>query len=192
VLRILLADDHRLLRETLGAGLTEAGETVVGEAATGTEAIRLAAELEPDIVLIDLSMPELDGDAATRQIVANRPEVRVVVLTMHDDKYHHERALAAGAVACLTKDTSLDEILATIRAAAGAPSPKLNAGLSPRQLEILQSLASGRSTKETARDLGIAQKTIHNHLNSVKRVLGVPTATHAVVEAVRLGLVDLD
>ena len=206
MLKILLADDHRLLRETLRAGLTEAGEEVVGEAANGREAVSLAVDLRPDVVLIDLSMPVLDGIEATRQITATSPSCRVVALTMHPDAEHKRRAFEAGAVACLSKDSSLTEVIETVRAMAGkgdgtsAPPPAARRmapaarsdGLSPRQLEILQLMAAGQSTKETARTLGITQKTVHNQLNAIKKVLGVPSATHAVVEAVRRGLVDLD
>jgi DNA-binding NarL/FixJ family response regulator len=202
VLRILLADDHRLLRETLRAGLTEAGEEVVGEATNGREAVSLAVDLRPDVVLIDLSMPVLDGIEATRQITSTTSECAVVALTMHPDAEHKRRAFEAGAVACLSKDSSLTEVIETVRAMAGqratsepggpAGRRRSEAGLSPRQLEILQLMAAGQSTKETARTLGLTQKTIHNQINAIKKVLGVPSATHAVVEAVRRGLVDLD
>jgi DNA-binding NarL/FixJ family response regulator len=202
VLRILLADDHRLLRETLRAGLSEAGEEVVGEATNGREAVSLAVDLRPDVVLIDLSMPVLDGIEATRQITSTRPDCAVVALTMHPDAEHKRRAFEAGAVACLSKDSSLTEVIETVRAMAGqhaareASGPvgrrRPEAGLSPRQLEILQLMAGGQSTKEAARSLGITQKTVHNQLNAIKKVLGVPSATHAVVDAVRRGLVDLD
>ena len=198
MLRILLADDHRLLRETLRAGLTEAGEEIVGEATNGREAVSLAVDLRPDVVLIDLSMPVLDGFEATRQILSTSPGTTVVVLTMHPDAEHKRRAFEAGAVACLSKDSSLTEVVETIRAMSGGGGPSAGGargpggGLSSRQLEILQLLAAGASTKEAANTLGITQKTVHNQLNAVKKVLGVPTATHAVVEAVRRGLVDLD
>ncbi len=208
-MRILLADDHRILRDGIRRGLEAAGEEVVGEAANGEEAVELTRATKPDVVLMDLSMPVLDGVAATRRINEEMPLTKVVVLTMHDDPQRTRAAIGAGAVGYLTKGTSFTEVLATIRAVdAGETvlSPQLAVSmlraidqssdhdelLSDRQVEILQRIANGAGTKQVARELGITQKTVHNHLNAVYRKLDTQSLTQAVLSAVRLGIIDLD
>lgn len=206
-MRVLLADDHQILRDGVRRGLESSGATVVGEADNGEEAVALATETKPDIVLMDLSMPVLDGVAATERIVDALPDTKVVVLTMHDDPDRTRAALQAGAIAYLTKGTSFEEVFDTLeRVEAGEEvlSPKLaammleTAGpsteqnlLSDRQREILQMIADGLSTKQAARELGITQKTVHNHLNATYRRLDTQSLTHAVLSAVRLGIIDL-
>ena len=208
-MRILLADDHRILRDGIRRGLEAAGEEVVGEAANGEEAVELTRATKPDVVLMDLSMPVLDGVAATRRINEEMPLTKVVVLTMNDDPQRTRAAIGAGAVGYLTKGTSFTEVLATIRAVdAGETvlSPQLAVSmlraidqssdhdelLSDRQVEILQRIANGAGTKQVARELGITQKTVHNHLNAVYRKLDTQSLTQAVLSAVRLGIIDLD
>lgn len=207
-MRVLLADDHQILRDGVRRGLEAAGATVVGEAENGSEAVELARDTKPDVVLMDLSMPVLDGVAATERITAESPGTKVVVLTMHDDPERTRSALVAGAVGYLTKGTSFDEVFDTLeRAHAGEEvlSPKLAATmlrtageadqsdqlLSERQREILQMIADGLSTKQAARELGITQKTVHNHLNATYRRLDTQSLTHAVLSAVRLGIINL-
>lgn len=207
-MRVLLADDHPILRDGIRRGLESAGETVVGEASNGEEAVELARETKPDIVLMDLSMPVLDGVGATRRIVEEVPGAKVVVLTMHDDPGRTRDALQAGARAYLTKGTSFADVLDTLRrvdAGEEVLSPRLAASmlehlsaatpaqdlLSERQVEILQMIADGMSTKQAARALGITQKTVHNHLNATYRRLDTQSLTHAVLSAVRLGIIDL-
>jgi len=209
MLRILLADDHQVLRDGVRSGLEAAGETVVGEAANGEEAVALAKELTPDVILMDLSMPVLDGVAATQRITSDVPGARVIVLTMHDDAIRIRAAIAAGAVGYLTKGTSFTEVLETVRAVAKGEtvlSPALAVSilraaddaaatselLSQRQVEILQKIANGYGTKQVARELGITQKTVHNHLNAIYRKLDTQSLTQAVLSAVRLGIIDLD
>ena len=209
MLRILLADDHKILREGIRRGLEGAGETVVGEASNGEEAVELARTTQPDVVLMDLSMPVVDGIAATKRITDEMPETKVVVLTMHDDASRTRAAIAAGAVGYLTKGTSFPEVLETIRAVANGEtvlSPQLAISmlraaqeavehadlLSDRQVEILQKIANGYGTKQVARELGITQKTVHNHLNAIYRRLDTQSLTQAVLSAVRLGIIDLD
>jgi DNA-binding NarL/FixJ family response regulator len=208
-MRILLCDDHQILREGIRRGLESAGEEVVGEATNGEEAVQMVRETEPDVVLMDLSMPVLDGIAATKRIMEERPATRVVVLTMHDDAARTRAALTAGAVGYLTKGTSFTQVLDTVRAAAKGEtvlSPEIAVSmlehareqaekeelLSARQVEILQKIANGQGTKQVARDLGITQKTVHNHLNGIYRKLDTQSLTHAVLSAVRLGIIDLD
>jgi DNA-binding NarL/FixJ family response regulator len=209
MLKILLADDHQILREGIRRGLEANGESVVAEASDGEEAVALAHTTHPDIVLMDLSMPVLDGVEATRRISTELPDVRVVVLTMHDDPGRTRAAIAAGASGYLTKGTSFAEVLQTIRLVASGEtflSPALAVSrlraaedaaatedlLSERQVEILQKVANGYGTKQVARDLGITQKTVHNHLNSIYRKLDTQSLTHAVLSAVRLGIIHLD
>ena len=207
-MRVLLADDHQILRDGIRRGLENAGEEVVGEASNGEEAVTLARETQPDIVLMDLSMPVLDGVSATRRIISEFPDIKVVVLTMHDDPPLTRAALEAGASAYLTKGTSFADVLDTLRrvlAGEEVLSPQLAASmltvveaedpgeelLSSRQTEILQMIADGQSTKQVARELGITQKTVHNHLNAIYRRLDTQSLTHAVLSAVRLGIIDL-
>jgi len=208
-MRILIADDHKILREGIRRGLESADETVVGEAANGEEAVLLARELLPDVILMDLSMPVLDGIEATRRIIEERPGTRVVVLTMHDDAERTRAAISAGAVGYLTKGTSFNQVVETLRAVhAGETvlSPQLAVSmleaarvaaerdelLSDRQVEILQKIANGLGTKQVARQLGITQKTVHNHLNAIYRKLDTQSLTQAVLSAVRLGIIHLD
>jgi DNA-binding NarL/FixJ family response regulator len=207
-LRVVLADDHQILRDGIRRGLESAGEEVVGEAENGEDAIEVVRATTPDIVLMDLSMPVLDGVAATRRITEEFPGVKVVVLTMHDDPARTRSALEAGAQAYLTKGTSFADVLDTLRRVIAGDevlSPQLAASmleaagttdandelLSSRQTEILQMIADGLSTKQVARELGITQKTVHNHLNAIYRRLDTQSLTHAVLSAVRLGIIDL-
>jgi DNA-binding NarL/FixJ family response regulator len=209
MLRILLADDHKILRDGIRRGLEAAGEQVVGEASNGEEAIELARATTPDVVLMDLSMPIVDGIEATRRITDEMPGTRIVVLTMHDDPTRTKAAITAGAVGYLTKGTSFTEVLETVRAVASGEtvlSPQLAISmlraaqdaaeqedlLSDRQVEILQKIANGYGTKQVARELGITQKTVHNHLNAIYRKLDTQSLTQAVLSAVRLGIIDLD
>lgn len=209
MIRILLADDHQILREGIRRGFESAGEDVVGEASDGEEAIRLAHEFTPDVVVMDLSMPLMDGVTATRRIREELPEVKVVVLTMHDDVSRTRQALDAGAVGYLSKGCSFSDVLETVRAVARGDTgltPELAVSmlraaetaddaaplLSERQIEILQNIADGSTTKQVARQLGITQKTVHNHLNAIYRKLDTQSLTHAVLSAVRLGIIELD
>lgn len=166
-------------------------------------------EHSPDVVVMDLSMPIMDGVTATRRIREEMPEIKVVVLTMHDDVSRTRQALDAGAVGYLSKGCSFSDVLDTVHAVADGETgltPELavsmlraveSAGddqplLSDRQIEILQAIADGSTTKQVARDLGITQKTVHNHLNAIYRRLDTQSLTHAVLSAVRLGIIELE
>lgn len=211
-IRVLLADDHRMLREGVRGALVDEGFDVVGEAADGDEAVRLAVELQPDVVLMDVSMPARDGVAATALIRRDAPDVRVVMLTMHVDKDIIERALRAGAVGYMTKDCSTDELAEAIRMAASGEtslSPQLattmldevrriDSGVreeerfvTKREEEVLQLIADGCSTPEVAQKLYISQKTVKNHLASIYEKLDARDRTQAVLRAVRMGIVSL-
>ncbi|TML88773.1 MAG: response regulator transcription factor [Actinobacteria bacterium] len=212
-IRLLLADDHRMLREGLRRTLEEEGLEVVGEAADGEEALRLAAKLRPDVVLMDVTMPVLDGVEATRQLHDHLPEIPVVILTMHSDREVLARAIRAGAAGYLVKDCSTDEVVRTVRLAANgetALSPELAASMlaeaqradtpaeeldpiiSRREEEVLQLVADGLSTSEVAAKLYISIKTVKNHLASIYEKLDSRDRTQAVLRAVRMGIIRLD
>jgi two-component system response regulator DegU len=213
-IRLLLADDHRLLREGLRRSLTDEGFDVVGEASDGQEAVKLANDLQPDVVLMDVSMPEMDGVEAARRVHENSPDVRVVMLTMHADADVVASAIRAGASGYLVKDCSTEEIAEAVRMAAGgdtALSPQLASTMlhelrrldrpsqpeddrviTKREEEVLQLIADGCSTPEVATRLYISQKTVKNHLASIYQKLEARDRTQAVVQAVRMGIIRLD
>jgi len=212
-IRLLLADDHRMLREGLRRTLEEEGLEVVGEAADGEEALRLAAKLRPDVVLMDVTMPVLDGVEATRQLHEHLPEIPVVILTMHADREVLARAIRAGASGYLVKDCSTDEVVRTVRLAASgetalspelaasmlaeaqradAPAEELEPIISRREEEVLQLVADGLSTSEVAAKLYISIKTVKNHLASIYEKLDSRDRTQAVLRAVRMGIIRLD
>jgi DNA-binding NarL/FixJ family response regulator len=199
-IRILLADDHDVVRRGLTALLDGAeGFAVVGAAADGEEAVALAGEHEPDVVLMDLSMPGVDGIEATRRLMAARPDSRVVVLTSFSDRERILLALDAGAVGYLLKDAEPDELLRGIEAAARGESPlapkaakavltaraesRPAAELTAREQEVLGLLAEGLANKQIARRLGIAEKTVKAHLTSVFQSIGVTDRTQAALWA---------
>jgi DNA-binding NarL/FixJ family response regulator len=205
VIRIVIADDHAVVR----AGLTQLVATfedveLVGAAANGQEAITLCAERQPDVVLMDLEMPVLDGIAATREIRASQPEVAVVVLTSFSDRERILRALDAGAAGYLLKDAEPDEIFKAIQAAARgeAPldpkaarallgarrAPSQAESLSDREREVLAMVSEGLANKVIARRLGISEKTVKAHLTSVFRQIGVTDRTQAALWAQRNGV----
>jgi len=210
--RIVLADDHRLLREALRRALTDEGFDVVGEASDGAEAVAVALDTSPDVVLMDVSMPRLDGVSATRQLKELAPDIRVLMLTMHGDGEVVADAVRAGASGYLVKDCSTDEIAAAVRMVAAGEtvlSPQLAASMlgelrriehagednggviSHREVEVLQLIADGCSTPDVAEKLYISQKTVKNHLASIYQKLDARDRTHAVVQAVRLGIIQL-
>lgn len=213
-IRLMLADDHRMLREGLRRSMTDQGFDIVGEARDGDEAINLAHDLLPDVILMDVTMPEVDGVEATRQIRQSLPDVRIVMLTMHADQEVLAAAIRAGASGYLVKDCSTEEIASAVRMAASgetALSPQLAASMlnevrkldqpsapdeervvTRREEEVLQLIADGCSTSEVAEKLFISQKTVKNHLASIYQKLDARDRTQAVLQAVRMGIVHLD
>jgi len=205
VIRVLLADDHDVVRRGLSALLEGAEDiSVVGAAADGSEAVTLSRQQTPDVVLMDLSMPGVDGVEATRQVVAERPGAKVVILTSFSDRDRILDALDAGAVGYLLKDAEPDELLRGVRAAARGESPlapkaaqavlearaesRPTADLTGREREVLELLAEGLANKQIARRLGIAEKTVKAHLTSVFQRIGVTDRTQAALWARRQGL----
>jgi DNA-binding NarL/FixJ family response regulator len=216
-MRVLLADDHQLLRQALRRALEEQGATVVAEASDGDEAARYAGELQLDVVVMDVTMPVLGGIEATRRIHSRQPQLPIVMLTMHGEQALRQEAIAAGASAFLTKDCSMQEVVETVvqtaggevafstgiaaailhelgGAGVGAPDPleRTESPLTPREEEILQLIADGCSTTEVADHLYISQKTVKNHLASIYAKLDARDRTQAVLSAVRIGIVRLN
>jgi DNA-binding NarL/FixJ family response regulator len=200
VTRVLIVDDHAVVRDGLARLLEHAADVdVVGTAADGEEAVAAVAGAAPDVVLMDLSMPGVDGVAATRRILAEHAEVKVVVLTTFADQRRILDALDAGASGYLLKDASPDEILSAIRSvvAGGAPldpkaarvlldaqrAPKPERRLSAREREVLALLATGLANKQIARRLGITERTVKAHLTSIFQQLGVTDRTQAALWA---------
>ncbi len=209
----MLADDHRMLREGLSRSMSEHGFDVVGEARDGLEAVNMASSLQPDVILMDVSMPEMDGVEACRQVRGSDSATKVVMLTMHADQDVLANAIRAGACGYLVKDCSTEEIADAVRMASHgdtALSPQLAASMlnevrklemapareervvTKREEEVLQAIADGCSTSEVADHMYISQKTVKNHLASIYQKLDARDRTQAVLQAVRMGIVSLE
>jgi DNA-binding NarL/FixJ family response regulator len=202
--RLLLVDDHKLLRQGLRRAVEEAGFDVVGEAGDGEEAVRLAVELQPDLVLMDVTMPVLDGIEATRRMRLSAPEAKVVILTMHGEEETIAQALKAGAMAYLLKDCTTDQVADTLHAVASGDTAlsaelaqtmlaerAVATSLSTREIEVLQMFADGCSTVEVGERLYISAKTVKNHLASIYEKLDARDRTQAVLTAVKMGIISL-
>ena len=206
-IRILIVEDQRIVREGLRAVLEDEEEiAIVGEAANGQEAIDLFARLQPDVVLMDLQMPVIDGPEATRRIRELAPDARILVLTTYATDEFIFKALRAGAQGYLLKDASVDELLGAIRSVhagqtllAPAVAARLVVGVSagpqealtPRELEVLTLIGQGRSNGEIAALLSIAPRTAKVHVQNILGKLGAANRTEAVSLAVKQKLISL-
>ena len=213
-IRLMIVDDHQMLREGLRRSMSEIGFDVIGEASDGDEAVTRATAQRPDVILMDVTMPRMDGVEACRQVKDVLPDTHIVMLTMHADQSVLADAIRAGASGYLVKDCSTDEIADAVKiAAAGqtALSPQLaatmldevrrmeeqeraqeNRLITKREEEVLQMIADGCSTTEVAEGLYISQKTVKNHLASIYQKLEARDRTQAVLQAVRMGIVQLN
>lgn len=202
---VVIVDDHGVLRDGLGRVISaQADMELVGTAANGAAGVELCRTSRPDVVLMDLEMPVMDGIAATRAIHAMCPGTAVLVLTSFADRIRITHALDAGAVGYLLKDASAEEVVLGVRAAAlgGSPldpraarmlldahaAPDPVAGLSPREREVFALLLEGMPNKLIARELGISEKTVKSHLTNVFRAVGVTDRVQAILWAERQGV----
>ena len=199
MIRVLVVDDHAMVRSGLTALLLASGDiVVVGQAPDGRVAVTQAREHQPDVVLMDLSMPVMDGAEATREVLAVAPDAKVVVLTSFSDRDRVNAALRAGAVGYQLKDGDPSELLAAVRAAAAGHAPldprvarvllptlgeQTGDGLSPREREVLRLVAQGLANKQIGRALGISERTVKAHLGRVFREIGVVDRTSAALWA---------
>jgi two-component system, NarL family, response regulator LiaR len=213
MVRLLVVDDHDLFRAGLASLLSaEDGIEVVGQASGGKMGVRLATELRPDIVLMDVRMPDLGGPEATRLILEREPDIKVLALTVSSDDADVSAALQAGAVGFLAKDTPIDSLVVAVNAAASgaawlspraaevvlgrirtvAPPPSVDAKpleqLSERELDVLRLIADGMENAEIAETLNISPRTAKNHVSNILAKLGLPSRVQAAVYAVRQGV----
>ncbi len=210
--RVLIADDQTLFRSGLARLLDEDPRVeVVGQAVDGADAVKAAATAKPDVILMDLKMPNLDGAEATRRIVAEHPEIKVLILSTFDAESYVLQALRAGASGYVLKDSQPDAIVSSILAVihgervmanavanrvldmlTGTTTPKdFYDGLTAREVEILKLLATGQANKQIARRLTISEKTVRNHVSHMYEKLQIYDRSQAVLYAVRKGLVEL-
>jgi len=211
-IRVLIVDDHPVVREGIGSMLKkETDFRVVGEASNGLEALEKARELSPDVVLMDLRMPEMDGVEAISRIRAEKPDIKFIILTTYSDDEYIFKGIAAGARAYLLKDAPRDELFKAIRMVSRGESliqpvvasrvldklaelsRKTPAGdtLSDREIEVLRLMAGGESNKDIADHLSITQSTVKTHITSIFQKLNVTTRTEAVTNALKKGIIQL-
>ncbi len=214
-IRIVLAEDHKMVREGLRSLLDrEPGIDVLGEAENGRIAVNLTRQMKPEVVIMDVSMPDLNGIEATRQIIGENANVRVLALSMHSDKRFVADILKAGASGYLLKDCAFEELVSAIRAVAGGqtylspgitgpviqdylrrltePEHSSYSLLTPREREILQLLAEGRSTKQIASNLNVSVKTVETHRRRIMEKLDIHSVAELTKYAIREGLTSLE
>lgn len=208
-IRVLVADDHSVVRKGLRTFLGLHSELeIIGEAANGEEAVAMARELKPDVVLMDIKMPKMDGITATGLIRKELPETEVIALTSVLEDASVVGAVRAGAIGYLLKDTEADELCRAIEAAAAGQvqlspqaaarlmrevrAPEAPESLSERETDVLRLLAQGHSNKEIAQSLSLSEKTVKTHVSNILGKLDVPSRTQAALYAVRVGLVPAD
>jgi two-component system response regulator NreC len=213
--RIILADDHKIMREGLRALLAKQKEIeVIAEADSGRGVIELCSQLHPDVVVIDISMPDLNGIDAARQITREAPDIKVIALSMHSDKKYVKEMLAAGASGYLLKDAAFEELgmaIATVLKNKTYLSPQItdtvvkdyvnenvprdsiaSTALSPREREVLQLIAEGKSTRDIAAKLYVSVKTIETHRKQIMAKLGLNSIAEITKYAIREGLTSVE
>jgi DNA-binding NarL/FixJ family response regulator len=208
-IRLLVADDHAVVRAGVASMVRESDITVVAEACDGAEALQMAQQHRPDVVLLDVRMPESDGMACLSKLKAEMPDIPVVIFTAHDNPTYIARAVALGAAGYLVKSASQAELISAVQQVAtgvtlwnrenlrrvsgpltnSRPTNDLEVPLTKRESEVLKQLALGLSNKEIAQALSISYETVKEHVQHVLRKLGVSDRTQAAVWAVRKGLV---
>lgn len=205
-IRILVADDHSVVRKGLRTFLSlQSDLEIIGEASDGEQAVAMALQLKPDVVLMDIKMPKMDGIAATAAIRQQLPDTEVIALTSVLEDASVVGAVRAGAIGYLLKDTEADELCRAIVAAAAGQvqlspqaaarlmrevrAPEAPEPLSERETDVLRLLAQGYSNKELAQSLSLSEKTVKTHVSNILGKLGVPSRTQAALYAVRIGLV---
>jgi len=210
---VLLVDDHKLVRQAVKRALIDQNFNVVGEAGDGEEGVRLVNELSPDIVMLDITMPVMDGLSALKIIKGQHPEVKIVMLTMHGESTVVNQAIASGADAFMTKDAPMADVVDIVQKIANGELIssdvaknilKSNEGeevvdndsddgslLTKREVEILQSIADGRSTNDVAEELFISVKTVKNHLASIYEKLDARDRTQAVLTGIKTGIISI-
>lgn len=214
IVKVLIADDQTLFREGIKDVLTgEKWISVVGEAANGEEAVALAKKLKPDVILMDIKLPKMDGITATKAIKKTEPNINILMLSSFEDEAHVMDAVQAGANGYLSKMLPAAELVNSIRTFTteglmipqqmmskllqglrkmGEPNAPTQAMLTKTEVKVLDMLGSGLSNKELAIELNCSVKTIKNHLNSAFHKLGVTSRTEAVVKAIKLGIISSD
>jgi DNA-binding NarL/FixJ family response regulator len=213
-IRLLIADDHQVISESLTPALnSQPGIAVVAEVNNGRAAVAMAKKLKPDIVIMDIAMPELNGIEATRQIIAQSPAAKIIILSMHADRRYVIEALEAGASGYLTKSCSLRELAAAIRTVYEnkkylSPevssiviekslgrfkenTPAASTALTKREREVLQLLAEGKTIKEAAFELAVSIKTIHTHRAKIMQKLKINNIASLIKYAIQEGLISL-
>ncbi|MCA0455353.1 MAG: response regulator transcription factor [Chloroflexi bacterium] len=207
-MRVMLAEDHKIVRQGTRMYLESMGIEIVGEATTGVEAVKLARELRPDVVVMDIHMPELTGVEATRRIRHENDQVRVLVLTAYDDPTYVHALLDAGADGFVLKTAEFTELFRALQDVAvgrtafnaeimakaaqyGQSNSALIEGMTDREIEILSHAARGLTNKQIAKDLFISDRTVQGHLQNIYQKLHVATRTEAVTAAVTRGLITL-
>jgi DNA-binding NarL/FixJ family response regulator len=209
-IKVMIVDDHNLVREGLKAVFDQGtGIDVVAEAGSGEEAVEIAAEVNPDVILMDVSMPGMNGIQATRLIREANPEIKVVILTMLDQEGYVYEAVKAGATGYMLKSTSSDDLIEAIQMVNDgkallspyataqllkefvnlADSRTRDYGLSSREMEVLQLLSEGKTNKQIAKDLWISEQTVKTHVAHIFEKLGTSDRTETVAHALRIGLV---
>jgi len=207
-IRILISDDHPVVRAGLSGMINgEPGFAVIGEAGNGKEAIALTGELKPDVILMDLRMPEMDGVTAIGHIKADYPDINILVLTTYESDADILRAIEMGATGYLLKDTPREELFGAIRMVAEGKSPldpgvatrlmqrmrgSDEEGLSTREIEVLELVARGTSNKEIAKQLWVSETTVKSHMLHIFDKLSVTDRTAAVTAALKRGIIRLE